>query len=211
MTEIVNSNEKQKIQFYAICGIIAPVLFLILLIVASILRPGYSPVHNFVSDLGVGSNAFIQNINFMIFGLLSIGLALGLKMSYPQGKISFKVGVWLTILFGLFVLLAGVFPENYLSGGLHTSVSAFAFLSIIAAQLLVWRGLKNAEYNIWGLYRTYCLLSGLLSIIFLILLQISILDFVNYQGTAQRLFLAVPWIWIGITGLKIYYNTNNLT
>jgi hypothetical protein len=48
------------------------------------------------------------------------------------------------------------------------------------------------------------LIRGLLSIIFLIILQITISDFVAYQGLAQRLFLAVPWIWIGLSGLKLY-------
>ena len=195
----------KKLRFYGICGIIAPVLFLILFIVASLLRPDYSQFQNFVSDLGVGSNSYIQNINFIIFGLLSISLGLGLRMSLPspQGN-SFKAGVWMVILFGFGVFFAGVFPENYGSGALHTAASALAFLFIIAAQLLVWNGLKGREKSDWGVYPKYSLISGLLSIIFLILLRISIADYTMYQGLAQRAFLAIPWIWIGITGYKLY-------
>ena len=195
----------KKLRFYGICGIIAPVLFLILVIVASLLRPDYSQFQNFVSDLGVGSNSYIQNINFIIFGLLSISLGLGLRMSLPspQGN-SFKAGVWMVFLFGFGVLLAGVFPEDYGSGALHTAASALAFLFIIAAQLLVWNGLKGREKSDWGVYPKYSLISGLLSIIFLILLRISIADYTMYQGLAQRAFLAIPWIWIGITGYKLY-------
>jgi len=55
-------------QIFALCGIIAPILFLLLVIVASLLRSDYSQTHNFVSDLGVGPYALIQNINFIIFG-----------------------------------------------------------------------------------------------------------------------------------------------
>lgn len=181
-----------------------------MVIVESLIRPGYSPVHNFVSDLGVGSLAILQNINFMIFGLLTIFLGLGLNGSLPIPRSrSLKTGIWLVIIFGILIILAGVFPENYGSGALHQSVSAFAFLSIIAAQLLVWKGLKGDDFAIWGKYRTYSLVSGLLSIIFLILLQVAISDFPAYQGLAQRLFLAVPWIWVGVTGFVLYLMIRN--
>jgi hypothetical protein len=59
-------KNKKKLQFFGICGIIAPLLFLILVIVGSLLRPEYSQFQNFVSDLGVGSNSYIQNINFIM-------------------------------------------------------------------------------------------------------------------------------------------------
>jgi hypothetical membrane protein len=206
MTYIVQRRQ----MIFALCGILAPIIFCLMVIVESLMRPGYSPIHNFVSDLGVGSFAILQNINFMIFGLLTIFLGLGLNGSLPiPRRRSLKIGIWLVIIFGILIILAGVFPENYGSGALHQSVSAFAFLSIIAAQLLVWKGLKGGDFAIWGKYRTYSLVSGLLSIIFLILLQVAISDFPAYQGLAQRLFLAVPWIWVGVTGLVLYLMIRN--
>lgn len=76
--ETLKQIQKRQ-QIFALCGIIAPILFTLLVIVESILRPGYSQTYNFVSDLGAGFNAIIQNINFVIFGLLSLGFALGLR------------------------------------------------------------------------------------------------------------------------------------
>jgi len=205
------TQKQNRQRFFALCGIVAPILFTILVILASLLRPGYSQIHNFVSDLGVGPYAIIQNINFVIFGLLSIGLALGLRggLPAPQGRAQ-KAGIWLVIIFGFGVLFAGVFPENYLSQIPHNLVSAIAFLTIIAAQLLIWRGLKGADDAIWSRYRTYSLISGLLSIIFLLVLRVAIFTG-EYQGVAQRLFLAVPWIWIGATGLKLYLISKRTT
>jgi hypothetical membrane protein len=195
-----------KQRLYALGGILAPIIFLILVVLASFLRSDYSQTQNFISDLGVGAYAFIQNINFIIFGLLSIGLAFGLRLGLPNlNNKSQKFGVWFVILFGLGVMFAGIFPEDYLSQAPHNLVSSTAFISIILAQLLIWNGLKHEDKNIWGRYRTYTLVSGLLSLIFVILLKIAMIYFINYQGAFQRLFLAVPWIWIGITGLKFYY------
>ena len=82
----------------------------------SLLRPGYSQYYNFVSDLGVGHLAVLQNINFIVFGILTILFAIGLRngLPTPQGK-ALKTGIWFVILFALGVLLAGIFPESYLS------------------------------------------------------------------------------------------------
>ena len=204
----MNKNEVsiQRQRFFALCGIIAPILFVILVIIESLLRPGYSQIYNFVSDLGVGPNAVIQNINFAIFGILSIFFALGLRsgLPYPSRK-ALKAGVWLVAIFGLCILLAGVFPEDYLSQVPHNLVSATAFVTIIAAQLLIWKGLKNADDSIWGKYRIYSMISGLLSLILVLVLKVVISDFTDYQGIVQRVFLAVPWIWVEITALKLYF------
>ena len=106
-------------------------------------------------------------------------------------------------MFAIGVLLAGLFPESYLSAIPHNYISATAFVAIIAAQLLIWQGLKNEDSSIWGRYATYSLISGLLSLILVIILKVAIL-YGFYPGLSQRAFLLVSWIWIGITGLKLY-------
>jgi hypothetical membrane protein len=199
----METQAKQRI--YVLCGIMSPIIFTVLVIIASLIRPGYSQTYNFVSDLGLGPYAIIQNINFVFFGLLTIIFAFSLKGGFPDPqKRSLKIGIWLVIIFGLGVLFAGVFPEDYLSQGPHNLVSATAFVSIIAAQILVWQGLKSADDLVWAKYRNYSLVSGLLSLILVIVLKMAISDFSDYQGLAQRAFLAVPWIWVEITALKLY-------
>ena len=202
-------KKQSRLKFYAFCGIVAPIFFWFMVIIESILRPGYNQYYNYVSDLGVGHLALLQNINFIVFGFLSIGLAFGLRGGLPSPlNRTLKVGVWFVIIFSLGVLLAGVFPENYLSEVPHNYVSATAFVAIIAAQLLIWLGLKNENSAIWGGYKTYSLISGLLSIILVILLKVAILYGI-YPGLSQRAFLIVSWIWIGVTGIKLYSLSKN--
>ena len=204
-SDILNNN---KLKFYALCGVIAPIFFWLMVIIESFLRPGYSQYYNFVSDLGVGPYSILQNINFIIFGVLTFGLALGLKTAFRnQGK-KLEATVWFVVLFGLGVLLAGVFPESYLSANPHNIVSATAFVAVIAAQILAGLGLRNINSKIWGRYGTYSLISGLLSIILVILLKVAILYGI-YPGLTQRAFLIVSWAWIGVTGIKLYLLTRD--
>ncbi len=197
-------KKQSRLKFYAFCGIVAPIFFWLMVIIESILRPGYSQYYNYVSDLGVGHLAILQNINFFIFGILTIGLALGLRegLPSPQGRV-IKGGIWFVIIFAMGIFFAGIFPESFLSANPHNIVSATAFVAVIAAQLLIWYGLKIEDSTIWGKYKTYSLISGLLSIILVILLKVAILYGI-YPGLSQRAFLIVAWIWIGVTGIKLY-------
>lgn len=186
----------------ALGGIVAPILFTLVVGVLSLLRPGYSQVSDFVSDLGVGPNAAVQNASFVVFGLLVIGLAAALLGSLPSPRRkAFVAGTLLLIVFGLGVLLAGVFPEDYAGGGPHTGVSSTAFLASILAAVLVGWGLRKTDAA-WHRYATYSLISGVVSFLVLIVFKIAIGGV--YQGAAQRAFLAVPWIWVGVTGLQVY-------
>ncbi len=197
----------QKQRFFALCGIVAPILFTILVIVESLLRPGYSQIFNDVSDLGIGPYSIIQNINFIIFGLLSIGFAMGLgaNLSHRAGKAT----KWLVVVFGVCIILAGVtlfsvgadvtYAKDVVAHGL---VSAIAFLVIIAAQFTAWHALRNSENSIWGSYRIFSLIMGLMSIFTLLLLSYT--QFSPYHGATERLFIAMWMIWIEVTGIKLY-------
>ena len=197
----------QKQRFFALCGIVAPILFTILVIVESLLRPGYSQIFNDVSDLGIGPYSIIQNINFIIFGLLSIGFAMGLgaNLSHRAGKAT----KWLVVVFGVCIILAGVtlfsvgadvtYAKDVIAHGL---VSAIAFLVIIVAQFTAWHALRNSENSTWGSYRIFSLIMGLMSIFTLLLLSYT--QFSPYHGATERLFIAMWMIWIEVTGIKLY-------
>lgn len=181
-----HTNERQTI--FAICGIVGPILFTVLVIIESLLRPGYSQIFNDVSDLGLGPYSLIQNINFIIFGILSIGLALGLgnKLPYRAGKAT----KWLITIFGICIILAGVtlmFTGNGVTYAKdiesHGLVSAIAFLTIIIAQFTTWQSLRGSKNTIWKNYRIYSLQSGILSIITLIFLSYT--QFTPYHGARK--------------------------
>jgi len=49
--------------------------------------------------------------------------------------------------------------------------------------------------------RTYSLLSGVLTLALLVLYGTGAID--GWNGLVQRTFVAVPWIWIAVVGLRL--------
>jgi hypothetical membrane protein len=79
----VNPWWKQAARWHAfIGGVINPIAFALAITVAGFLRPGYSPIHQAMSDLGVGANGSLLDTIAGISGLLLIafGVAFALLM-----------------------------------------------------------------------------------------------------------------------------------
>lgn len=61
-----------------------PILFVVVFTLAGFLRPGYSPVRQAVSDLGIGRDAWLQNTNSIVFGALLLAFAIGFFLGMRQ-------------------------------------------------------------------------------------------------------------------------------
>lgn len=95
-----------------------------------------------------------------------------------------------------------VFPENYLFQVPHNMISATALLQLEYPGVdLEW----IKKWIIWGKYMIYSPINRLLYFILVLTLEVAIFDLCDYLGTAQRAFRALPWIWIEITVLKLYF------
>jgi hypothetical membrane protein len=182
-------------------GIIAPILFTLLIAIESLLRPGYSQISNYVSGLGVGPYAIIQNPNFILIGFLSLVFAFGfgsIMTATHWRRPGIVVGI--TSIFGLGTILAGM-SLPYLAYFVHIPATFTAFFAVIAAQLLTWASLKTSNSKTWGGYRKYSLICGLLSLVLLFV-------FINtmsspYLGATERALIAPSLIWLAITGMKV--------
>jgi hypothetical membrane protein len=64
----------------AVCGMAAPILFALAVIVFGFLREGYSHISQAMSDLGEirSPNLAGQNVNFILTGLLILAFSFGL-------------------------------------------------------------------------------------------------------------------------------------
>ncbi len=192
-------------------GIMGPILFTILVIVESLMRPGYSQAYNNISDLGVGPYGIVQNSNFIALGLLLIVFALAIGRSV---RIFSTTTIGCLVLSGLGIVTAGI---SLIVGAYfaHLLATFTAFLGLIAAEFFTWRTTRHDHDVTVGRYRVYSLISGVLSMLFLFIFTytLSIAYPMGYNaspiypvGATERLLVAVPLIWMGITGAKIRSN-----
>jgi hypothetical membrane protein len=188
-----------RVKAAAICGIIAPVFFALMVIVESFVVIGYDQVSQQISDLGAsalyGSYSLLQNLNFGVFGILVTALAAGVKRALRASM----VFPWSLGLFGGLVFLAGVFQDqpSPWPGGAHALIAVTAFVVIIISQFFSWRTFRRAssgEETSLNRFAQFSLITLVLSVIMFVLN--SIFYGSSIGGLMQRVFLTVAFLWI---------------
>ena len=205
---MIKSHSGAVVRFVALCGMTAPVLMLVLWTVASLMRPGYDQLSQYGSELGTGPNAIIMNTNFVVTGFLIIALATGLSKDIDGGRWT-QIGSILLLVFGAGEVAGGFFPcdtgcpitAQSISQLAHNIDAVIAFVALSFAPLLVSEGLDRDDR--WHRYRPYSLITGLLSIGLFFVFSAASLGYLGYVGLFQRLFLAVPFLWIEVVATRL--------
>ncbi len=193
----------------ALSGIIAPLLMLSLWTIASLMRPGYDQLTQYGSELGTGDNSIIMNANFLITGLLIMSFSLGLLTNIRTAFWS-RAGSIFVGLFGIGEIATAAFPcdpgcpltnPQSLYQQVHNGIAAVAFTAIAVAPLLVSVRLKRDKS--WRSYQAYSLGTGLAALGLFIAFSIAALYTLLYVGLLQRLFLAIPFLWIELMAIHL--------
>ncbi len=194
-------------RFLAICGIIAPIIFTIILIIASLLRPDYSHLINFVSELGAvdAPYAIIQRINFVFTGILIVAFTFGLHQGIGNGKGSF-IGPFLVAIFGLSSVMSGIFSTDIIQPGsfsdiMHSMSSAIGSVAAIIAFFIISERLRKDI--LWRPYQSFSIVIAIVAIIVSVV-GVGILGAVGTPGLGQRLFLAVLFLWIEVMAIRLF-------
>lgn len=175
--------------------------------------PGYSHVAQPISALGaVGApNATIQDINFVVTGLLFVAFAYGLHWGIGGGKGS-RVGPSLIALSGVLWLLDGpVFPLDGPGivtpvGIIHVVVGLSSFVALTIAVLVLSRRLRKDGQ--WQSYGSYSRVTGLLMIVFFIVYMAAnraeSLNVAYYSGVTQRLLVGAFLLWMEVMATRLF-------
>src|SRR5947209_9179575 len=77
MSDVNTSSWSLAVHLCLWTGIISPILFAIVFMIDGFLKPGYSAYSEAISYLEVGTNGWIQQVNFILFGLLLSAFLVG--------------------------------------------------------------------------------------------------------------------------------------
>ncbi len=163
---MMQSNNKLKI--LALCGILAPIVYITALVVGNILDPSYSQIGKTVSELiqqGTPTRDLLNAI-FIIYNILNIPFALGMFYGLRKGWARNLIFVALVINGILGVAWTLFFPLDIggksvsLTGQLHLIVGAlvvpliFAFGAIILAKRKKRRPMERLRQVLLGNLRS---------------------------------------------------------
>ena len=184
----------------ALCGFLAPALFLIAILFFAALRPEYSHLTDAVSELGAldAPNALAWNlIGFVAVGLLIAVFAWGLfRATGSPGALAY-VG-----LSGLSFAATGVFPADMAdlaapSSRMHIVMSLICFGAfVLGAFVLGWRFLRRPGW------RWVAVISGVFGI--LAILTMPLREMAVPPGLAQRVSFALYLAWIWLLALALW-------
>jgi hypothetical membrane protein len=118
----------------ALAGTVGPVLFFVVVLIEGAVRPGYRPLHDTISELSLGPRGWIQTANFLVFGILFMVFARGVKASLDDSRAA-RLGATLLLLIGLGVLGCGLFRAEPWP---PSSMSPTGLLHLVCAVVLVF-------------------------------------------------------------------------
>lgn len=143
--------------------VIGSVQFLLILVIAEALYPGYSVSTNYISDLGVGPVALLFNSSVFLLGILILAGAYFVHRTF--GFTLFSV---LLILTGIGAVGVGLFPED--AGIIHAVFSLITFVFGGISAIVSYK-VQNSPFSYFSV------LLGVLSLV-----ALALLAFGTYLG-----------------------------
>jgi hypothetical protein len=129
-----------KFKVLMLCGILAPVLYVLTVMLGGVIRPGYSHVSQAVSDLIAteAPNKSLLDPLFALYNLLAIAFALGLlqhvRNDHQNRRILIgTIGALAVAAQGIFGLTTLFFPEP--AGGMSAAITRTGAMHIVFAGL----------------------------------------------------------------------------
>lgn len=211
-TDVAQSNEKRSLWrlITAWAGIIGSILFFVVSMIDGFLHPNYSTLNEPISNLGaIAPNAWIQNANFLLSGLLLVIFAIGFfRLLRPiVRKWGVIVSTFFLLLTGVCLALASVFPTDIpgyppltLHGVIHDIIVFVVFGTLLIAVLL--SGLYLRKTPGWRGYGWYSIIEAVvMGLLFVILAAVTVSDG-GLVGLFQRIFVYEAFSWYVVIGIR---------
>lgn len=187
------------------CGTAGSSLFMLTYLIEGATRPGYSAWQQAISALSLGPGGWVQQVNFIVFGAISICMAFVTHKLLKGGR----GATWYPILRaldGLGLLVDGIFsqdPAGYPQGAASTAATLhgeihliFAFICITSMALsFVVLARRFAGDPYWRGWAASAVITGLLTIIFIAVFGSASAQHSEFAGVLERLATSFATVW----------------
>jgi len=212
-------NRTKGTRLLLMSGAVGPLLFITVFLIEGGSRPGYSAWRNYVSSLSLSDQGWVQIVNFIVCGVLTIFFAVGLRRVARPGRGS-RWGPVLLGIFGLALISAGLFvtdpglgypPGSGTSrtahGIVHGLSGLLSFSSLAAASFVMARRFAaDPAARGWALYSTAT--GAVVALGFVAMTAFSTLDEKGIlspgpTGLIQRIAIVAGWGWIALLAIHL--------
>ena len=196
-----------KYRFLAFCGVIAPIIFTVVLLILGVLQPEYNHIKQYISEFGAvdAPYALIFNtIGFPILGILIIAFAFALNKGINNGK-GTKIGPILLVVSGCSFVLVSIFPCDpgcipiSTVGIIHGYMCLIALLALILAPFFMLHRLVRDDK--WHNYHIYSIVIAIIALSVVIVGKSGF--FMESIGLLQRLAYGLSLLWVEIMAIKL--------
>ncbi|MFD6353684.1 DUF998 domain-containing protein [Nocardia tengchongensis] len=195
------------------CGVIAPLLNIVVILVLGAVRPGYNAWVVPDSNLELGPGGWIQIANYIVTGALLLAFAVGTRRLLRTGPGS----TWGPILLGIygltFIAIGPILPDPSLGyprgasealtvhGAIHILLGPVQFFSLVAACFVLARRDAAIERHWWS---RYSLATGLLvTISYVAFVLTAKLSDGGPAGLIERSGIIASGIWIALLAIRL--------
>ena len=199
-------------KIFFVCGMLFPVVYIIMTILGEALRPGYSHISDTVSELlspGAPNKSLLiifQIAHALLGSLFGIGVLQFIRGSEHNALIG-RIGAGMIIAVGVATIATAIFPQDAsgapptFAGVLH-GILVFGVLIpfTILSTLLIGIWFKRADIFPW--FRTYSFITIAASIL-LAGLAGATLD-TPIMGLTERLGVLAGFQWTFVLALKLF-------
>lgn len=198
-TGVLTSTRSDLMRWSAMAGIAGPALFTVGFLVQEQLRRGeYDPISEVVSALAVGDRGWMQQVNFVALGVLTMIFAVGLHRGLPPTRPGI-IGPAALFISGAANVLAAIFPlredatgATYDPGGHQVAGLLFFSSSAVALIALSRRCAADPRSRIMS---GWILAAGVLAALSFPLMGALVIPddapLHDWAGLAQRLIVLV--------------------
>src|SRR5713226_2285535 len=195
------------------CGVIAPLLNSVVILILGAIRPGYNAWIVPDSNLELGDGGWIQITNYIVTGVLLLAFAIGMRLLLRTGRGS----TWGPILLGIygltFIVTGPILPDPALGyppgassaltihGAIHILFGLLQFTSLIAACFVLARRDAALERRGWS---WYSVATGLLVVASYVafVLTAKLLDG-GPTGLIERIGIIGGGTWIALLAIRL--------
>jgi len=195
-------------RFFLFCGVLAPVMMMVIIIVVGQITPDYNPISDTISQMGTPDrpHAIVINGGYVIYGILMGLAAYGLYRSISSTTTAKRLAILLgihaigTILLGVFPDSLNLLPKHFTDDLLHNTISAISYLPLLIG-ILIFRGIARQERTLK--------VTGILGLVILIInLPMPVINMIDplksIGGLLQRLLSGSSFFWLTLTFFLLY-------